>query len=106
MFTIDNNFSSVAATISGGLFGGILLGYALKKVIRIAAIIVGLFIAGLAFLQHQQIASINWDKIQGSITALANATASTLNDNSITTLAISNFSIPLTSHVRLCYRWR
>jgi len=74
----------------------VLLGYALKKVIRIAAIIVGLFIAGLAILQYQQIASINWGKVEVSITALASTVASTLNENS-TTLAISNFGIPLTS---------
>jgi uncharacterized membrane protein (Fun14 family) len=39
----------VSATIGGGFFAGILLGYALKKVIRTVAVIVGLFIAGLAF---------------------------------------------------------
>jgi uncharacterized membrane protein (Fun14 family) len=87
--------SPLAATIGGGFLGGILLGYALKKVIRIAAIIVGLIIAELAILQYQQIASINWGKVEVSITALASTIANTLNENS-TTLAISNFGIPLT----------
>jgi uncharacterized membrane protein (Fun14 family) len=32
---------SIAATVGGGFFTGILLAYALKKVIRIAAVIVG-----------------------------------------------------------------
>jgi uncharacterized membrane protein (Fun14 family) len=32
----------------GGFFVGILIGYALKKVIKILAVIVGLFLAGLA----------------------------------------------------------
>jgi uncharacterized membrane protein (Fun14 family) len=38
--------------MSGGFFVGILIGYALKKVIKIVAIVVGLFLAGLAYLQY------------------------------------------------------
>jgi uncharacterized membrane protein (Fun14 family) len=82
-------------SIGGGFFGGVFLGYAIKKVVRIAAIIVGLFIAGLAFLQYQQMASVNWDKIEGSITGLTSAIVNILNENTITTLAMSNFGIPL-----------
>jgi uncharacterized membrane protein (Fun14 family) len=47
-----NTLGPFAATIGGGFIGGVLLGYAMKKVIRIAALLVGLFIAGLAFLQY------------------------------------------------------
>jgi uncharacterized membrane protein (Fun14 family) len=90
-----NTISPFAATIGGGFLGGVLLEYAIKKVIRIAALIIGLFLAGLAFLQYQQIASINWDKIEGSITGLTGAAANSLIENSITTL--SNLDIPLTS---------
>jgi uncharacterized membrane protein (Fun14 family) len=88
--------SRFAATIGGGFFGGVLLGYAIKKIVRIAAIMVGLFIVGLAFLQYQQIASINWDKFEVSIAALATAITSTLNESNITTMAMSNIGIPLT----------
>jgi uncharacterized membrane protein (Fun14 family) len=86
--------SPLAATIGGGFFGGVLLGYAIKKIVRIATIIVGLFIAGLAFLQYQQMAFINWDKFEVSIAALASAMTSTINENSIL-LTTSNFGIPL-----------
>jgi uncharacterized membrane protein (Fun14 family) len=88
---------SISATVGGGFFGGILLGYALKKVVKLIAIVVGLFIAGLAYLQYQQIATINWDKIEGSITGLTSATANVLDENLITSLMMSNFGIPLTS---------
>jgi uncharacterized membrane protein (Fun14 family) len=88
--------SPFAATIGGGFLGGVLLGYAIKKVIRIAALIIGLFLAGIAFMQYQQIASINWNKIEGSITGLTGTITNSLNDNSITTLMMSNFGIPLT----------
>jgi uncharacterized membrane protein (Fun14 family) len=54
--SIIESFRSTAATIGGGFFVGILIGYALKKVIKLVAVIVGLFLAGLAYLQTQQIA--------------------------------------------------
>ena len=38
-----------AGTIGGGFFVGLLAGYAIKKIIKIAAVIVGLFIAVLAY---------------------------------------------------------
>jgi uncharacterized membrane protein (Fun14 family) len=89
--------TSITATIGGGFAGGVLLGYAIKKIVKLIAVIVGLFIAGLAYLQYQQIASFNWDKIEGTITSLANTTANTFNDYSIETQGLTNFGIPLTS---------
>jgi uncharacterized membrane protein (Fun14 family) len=72
-----DNFAPTVATMGGGFFIGILIGYALKKVIKLLAIIVGLFLAGLAYLQYHQIANINWNKLQtvseGAITILSNA---------------------------------
>ncbi len=53
-----DDISSVAATIGGGFFAGVLIGYALKKVAKIIAVVVGLFFAGLAYLQYQQIVMI------------------------------------------------
>jgi uncharacterized membrane protein (Fun14 family) len=61
---MDNTLAFVSTTVGGGFFSGMILGYAIKKIIRIAAIIFGLFIAGLAFLQYQQIASINGIKLK------------------------------------------
>jgi uncharacterized membrane protein (Fun14 family) len=53
-----------AGTIGGGFFVGLLAGYAIKKIIKIAAVIVGLFIAALAYLEYQRIIDVNWAKIQ------------------------------------------
>ena len=64
MNSIVENFGSTAATMGGGFFVGVLIGYALKKVIKLAAVIVGLILAGLAYLQYYQIANINWNKLQ------------------------------------------
>jgi uncharacterized membrane protein (Fun14 family) len=109
MQTIMNfdNISSYAGTIGGGFFVGILIGYALKKVIKLLAVIVGLFLAGLAYLQYHQIANINWNKVQqlleNAITKLSNAIIQIpgFGDSShaavtVSLLAITNFGIPLT----------
>ena len=48
------SFGPTAATLGGVVFVGLLIGYAIKKVIKIAAVIVGLFLAGLAYLQCHQ----------------------------------------------------
>ena len=75
--SIIESLGPAAATLGGGFFVGVLIGYALKKVIKIVAIIFGLFLAGLAYLQYNQIASINWNKLQtvaeGAITTISDA---------------------------------
>src|SRR5215831_17254285 len=57
------HMGSITATIGGGFFGGILIGYALKKIVKLVAVVVGLFFAGIAYLQYQQILYINWNKL-------------------------------------------
>jgi uncharacterized membrane protein (Fun14 family) len=106
-----DNISSYATAIGGGFFVGILIGYALKKVIKIVAVIVGLFLAGLAYLQYQQIANINWNKLQtvseGVITTLSNAIihipafgdSSHAAASTASSLAMTSFGIPLTGSI-------
>src|SRR5215212_11610459 len=109
---IVENFGPTAATMGGGFFVGILIGYALKKVIKIVAVIVGLFLAGLAYLQYHQIANINWNKLQhvseGTITTLSNAITQILSISSgdghaaaasSSSLAMTSFGIPLTGSI-------
>ena len=96
------NFSSIAATISGSFFAGILIGYAIKKVVKVATIVVGLFFAGLAYLEYQQIVAINRSKIpqlsQNVVTTLTNATTQIpgFNSSHPADISISNLGIPLT----------
>jgi uncharacterized membrane protein (Fun14 family) len=54
----------LAGTIGGGFFVGLLAGYAIKKIIKIAAVIIGLFIAVLAYLEYQRIIQVDWTFIQ------------------------------------------
>ena len=52
---------------TGGI--GFVLGYAVKKVAKIVAVIVGLFFIGLAYLDYQGWAKIDWGKISNSTSA-------------------------------------
>jgi uncharacterized membrane protein (Fun14 family) len=105
---IVDSLGRTAATLGDGFFVGVLIGYALKKVIKIVAVIVGLFLAGLAYLQYNQIANINWNKLQqiseGAITTISNALTqipySSSSDGhaaaTASSLAMTSFGIPLT----------
>jgi len=108
------HLSSTLATIGGGFFAGALIGFALKKVLKILAVVVGLFFAGLVYLQYQQIVNINWNKLQATsqnaVTTITNATtqisghisdAIDSKNHPTTALAISNLGIPLTGSMAM-----
>ena len=88
--------TSAAATVGGGFFGGLLFGYAIKKVVKIIAVIAGLFLAGLAYLQYQQIASFDWNRIEALLSAAVGNATSQMPTSQDLTFAMSNFGIPLT----------
>jgi uncharacterized membrane protein (Fun14 family) len=91
-------FTSIPATIGGGFMGGLLFGYALKKVVKLIAVVAGLFIAGLAYLQYQQIAYFDWNKIERMITAtFGSVTSQVFSNQDISSFALSNLGIPLAS---------
>ena|SRR5437773_9410152 len=58
------DYAPFLGTIGGGFFLGALAGYAIKKVMKIAAVIVGLFIAALAYLEYQGILHVDWIRVQ------------------------------------------
>ena len=97
---------ALSATIGGGFFTGVLIGYALKKVVRVAAVVVGLFFAGIAYLQYQQVLSINWTKLQvifqNTVSILENAKTHLPGfSNSDHATALSNLGIPLTGSMSM-----
>ena len=55
----------------GGFLFGAVAGYAIKKVMKIAAVVVGLFVAGLVYLSYKGWVDVKW-------VAMENATRSTL----------------------------
>jgi uncharacterized membrane protein (Fun14 family) len=105
------SFVPTAATLGGAFFIGILIVYAVKKVIKLVAIIVGLFLAGLAYLQYHQIANINWNKLQqiseGAITTLSNTiiiqiqgiSGVSTNSHAAASLSMTSFGITFTGSI-------
>jgi uncharacterized membrane protein (Fun14 family) len=82
------NIYSIAVTSDGGFFASFLIGYFIKKIIKILMFVLGGFLALLTYLQFQEIIDVNikLDKIQSSAEAIintvaANATAIFSNNN-------------------------
>ena len=101
---LATDLAPFAGTVGGGFLLGFITGYAIKKVIKLAAVIVGLFIAAFAYLEYQRILSVDWHKVQAfsqnGIDWVANAlthVSSTLGASHTGTL--SNIGIPLVSSV-------
>src|SRR5436305_15154296 len=101
------DYAPFFGTIGGGFAAGVLAGYAIKQVIRIAAIIVGLFIAALAYLEYQKIINVDWVRAesvsQSGVTWVVDAMTHISNDigaphAATSGLGLSNI-IPLTSSV-------
>ncbi len=94
------SISSFGGTIGGGFVGGILIGYALKKIVKL--VVIGLFSVSLASLQYQQIIEIKWPKLQAvsqnTLSTLANATTQIPGNH---TAALSNLGIPLTGSMSM-----
>ena len=91
------NFESLVPTamsIGGGFFIGILLGYFLKKVIKIIIFAAGGIIALLLYFQQVHIISVNIVKLEGSLTFLLNLVASSF-DKMTQTGDMATLGIPL-----------
>lgn len=91
-----DNVVSMTSTIGGGFFAGLVTGWALKKVIKLVAVVVGLFLGALIYLQSQTIVNINWNNLQ----SVSETTLSTIGNSITNTGEISNImgnvGIPLT----------
>lgn len=78
----------------GGFAIGAITGYALKKLLKILAVVIGLFIAGLAYLAYRNIISVNNEQLNN----LATQTIQTVNE---TTVNIMNQTAQHTSNVSM-----
>jgi uncharacterized membrane protein (Fun14 family) len=57
------NFSPLLTTVGFGELAGFLIGFVIKKLFKILAIMVGIFLTALMYLEQQGIVNINWDKL-------------------------------------------
>ncbi len=89
-------------SISSGGIAGFLIGYAVKKGIKIILGIAGLFLGSLAYLNYKGLVSVDWQRIASvsnqAITELsidsANYASSIMDSQVVPTMM--NFGVPLT----------
>ena len=70
------NLIPIATSVGGGFFIGILLGYFVKKIIKILMFVAGGIVGLLLYLQQQQIISVNMEKLEASSTVIVTLTFS------------------------------
>jgi uncharacterized membrane protein (Fun14 family) len=113
MSGIENSIMPFVSTIGFGGIAGFLIGFALKRIMKILAVIAGVFFAALMYLESQHIVNVNWDKLQtisnsilSTIGTTTNATSTTgggvgsiqaILGNNSTGSAAANAILPITS---------
>jgi uncharacterized membrane protein (Fun14 family) len=120
MSGIESSVMPLLSTMGFDGIAGFLLGFALKRIMKILAVIAGVFFAALLYLESQHIVNVNWDKLQtisNSIlstigTVATNATNTTGSIQSIlgnNSTAASILPITSTNHLLgggICSKWR
>jgi len=77
MSSLSNILTPLAGEISIGGIGGFLAGWALKKVAKMVAVIIGLAFLGLQYLAYENIIQINYGALQDWANKLAGQAAGT-----------------------------
>jgi uncharacterized membrane protein (Fun14 family) len=105
-----NSFSPVLTTVGFGGIVGFLIGFVIKKLFKILAIVAGIFFAALLYLEQQEIVNVNWDKLNIAYHGVLSTLTNTITNSSTVSggvggspaaasllPAITNLGIPLTS---------
>jgi uncharacterized membrane protein (Fun14 family) len=64
MSGIENSIMPFVSTIGFGGIAGFLVGFTIKRIMKLLAVIAGVFFAALMYLESQHIVNVNWDKLQ------------------------------------------
>jgi len=88
----------IATSVGGGFFIGIILGYFLKKIIKILMFVTGGIVALLIYLQQQQVISLNMDRLEGSSTFILTSLSSSF-DKTTQIGDMSSLGIPLAASI-------
>jgi len=95
----------IATSIGFGGIAGFLIGFAIKKIMKILAVVAGVFFAALMYLESQEIVNINWDKLQtvsqGTMSTLTNAATTGQIGNLAIFPSATNFALPLTGSMAM-----
>jgi uncharacterized membrane protein (Fun14 family) len=95
---------------AGGFLFGAVAGFAIKKVMKIAAVVVGLFVAALAYLSYKGLVDVKWVAMENATrNALTNASGQvvhTLNNTASQFAghpsAVAASGLPIAAAVWIC----
>jgi uncharacterized membrane protein (Fun14 family) len=77
----------------GGFLFGAVAGYAIKKMMKIAAVVIGLFVAGLAYLSYRGWVDVKWVAMEdASRSTLTNASEQIVHALNTTASAAASMS--------------
>jgi uncharacterized membrane protein (Fun14 family) len=85
MSGIESSIMPFVSTIGFGGIAGFLVGFALKRIMKILAVIAGVFFAALLYLESQHIVNVNWDKLQIISNSILSTITTTATTNATTT---------------------
>lgn len=93
----------LATSVGIGGFLGFLMGYAIKKILKIIIVVAGLLVGIMYYLQYNGLIALNWAKVEAALgSAMTNFNGFTLSTPFLPGIsdqildAISNSGIPLT----------
>jgi uncharacterized membrane protein (Fun14 family) len=95
-----NNFSPLLTTVGFGGLVGFLVGFAIKKIMKILAVSAGIFFTALMYLESQNIVNINWNNLQiasqNAVSSLTNAAGQIPLVSTTSSTTAINFGLPMT----------
>ena len=94
------NFMPLLTTVGFGGIAGFLVGIAIRYIIKIIAVIAGLFLAALLYLQSQAILNVNWGKLQTMSQPILSTLTNNLNSTGVGT-GMGHSAIPNVIHSSL-----
>ena len=78
---IESTIMPFVSTVGFGGIVGFLIGFTIKRIMKILAVIAGVFFAALLYLESQHVVNVNWDKLQ----TISNGVLSTIATTATTT---------------------
>src|ERR671933_351134 len=79
------NFSPLLTSVGFGGLVGFLIGFIIKKLFKILAIVAGVFFAMLIYLEQQGMVNINWDKINVAYHGVLSTVTNTITNSTTAT---------------------
>src|SRR5580765_3118905 len=95
---MPESLTATFTSVGGGFLAGLIVGYFLKKIIKVLMFVVGGILALLLYLQQQQVISVDVLKMETTSTFIFNSVASSF-DKMTQIGDMSSLGIPLAASI-------